>query len=126
MEKYTQASSGADNTLHSKEDEMRRMAGNRKSIVWLLVAALTIGTLVGCGGADGGTAGGAAGNEGTAQEEEQGTAIGRYVEKDVELNGNDLTDWNSRVTELEDGSLFLTDNSGFALRSQDNGANWTE
>lgn len=27
---------------------------NRKSIVWFLVAALTVGTLVGCGGADDG------------------------------------------------------------------------
>lgn len=107
---------------------MRRIAGNRKITVWLLAAALALGMLTGCGGADedGSTAGGTAGGSGAVQEEEQGTAIGRYVEKDVELNGNDLTDWNSRVVELEDGSLFLTDNSGFALRSRDNGANWTE
>ncbi|MDE7429502.1 MAG: extracellular solute-binding protein [Lachnospiraceae bacterium] len=100
----------------------------RKITVWLLAAALALGTLAGCGGADtdGGAAGGAAGSESTAREEGQGTAEGRYVEKDVELNGNDLTDWNSRVAEMEDGSLFLTDNSGFALRSRDNGASWTE
>ncbi|MBD5508059.1 MAG: carbohydrate ABC transporter substrate-binding protein [Lachnospiraceae bacterium] len=106
---------------------MRRKAGNRKSIVWLLVAALTIGTLTGCGAdADDGTGSGVAGSDSAGQEGEQGTARGRYVEKDVELNGNDLTDWNSRVVEMEDGSLLLTDNSGFALRSRDNGANWSE
>ena len=128
MEKYTPASFDIGDILHSKEEEMRRIAGNRKISVWLLVAALVFGTLTGCGGADadGGTAGGAAESGGAVQEEEQGTAMGRYVERDAELNGNDLTDWNSRVAEMEDGSLFLTDNSGFALRSRDNGASWTE
>ncbi|MDE7231575.1 MAG: hypothetical protein K2N37_00650, partial [Lachnospiraceae bacterium] len=103
---------------------MRRIAGNRKITVWLLVAALALGTLTGCGGTD--TDRGTTGGDGAAQEEGQGAARGRYVEKNVELNGNDLTDWNSQVSEMEDGSLFLTDNSGFALRSQDNGASWTE
>ena len=109
---------------------MRRMARDRKRkfTVWLLAAALTLGMLTGCGGtdADDGIVSGEAESGGTVRKEEQGTAMGRYVEKDVELNGNDLTDWNSRVTEMEDGSFFITDNSGFALRSRDNGANWTE
>ena len=128
MEKYTLVSLDAEDILHSKEDEMRRIAGNRKITVWLLAAALALGMLTGCGDtdADDGTAGSAAESDGAVQEEEQGTAMGRYVERDVELNGNDLTDWNSRVAEMEDGSLFLTDNSGFALRSRDNGASWTE
>ena len=130
MGKYTRTSLDAGDILHSKEDEMRRMARDRKRkfTVRLLAAALTLGMLTGCGGtdADDGTVSGEAESDGTVREEEQGTAMGRYVEKDVELNGNDLTDWNSRVVEMEDGSLLLTDNSGFALRSRDNGANWTE
>lgn len=103
---------------------MRGMARDRKITVWLLAAALALGTLAGCGGADGGTVGGAAGSGGAAQEEAQETAMGRYVEKSAALNGSGLTDWNSRITELEDGSLFLTDNSGFAIQSWDNGASW--
>ena len=52
--------------------------------------------------------------------------MGRYVEKDVELNGSVLTDWNSRLFKQEDGSLLLADNSGFILRSTDNGASFTK
>ncbi|MDE7248051.1 MAG: hypothetical protein K2N43_09215, partial [Lachnospiraceae bacterium] len=108
---------------------MRGMERGRKIAAWLLTVALALGMLTGCGGAasadaDSGTAGGAAGGNGAAREEEQETAMGRYVEKTAVLNGSGLTDWNSRITELEDGSLFLTDNSGFAIQSWDNGASW--
>lgn len=51
--------------------------------------------------------------------------MGRYVEKDVDLGGNALTDWNSRLFKQADGSFRLVDNSGFVLRSTDGGASWT-
>lgn len=51
--------------------------------------------------------------------------MGRYVEKDVDLGGNALTDWNSRLFKQADGSFLLADNSGFVLRSTDGGASWT-
>lgn len=105
---------------------MRGTGKDKRIAAWLLAVVLVLGMLVGCGStdADGGTAGGVLGSNGAAQEETQGTAMGRYVEKESGLNGNGLSDWNSRITELEDGSLFLTDNSGFALQSWDNGGSW--
>ncbi|MDE7247627.1 MAG: extracellular solute-binding protein, partial [Lachnospiraceae bacterium] len=108
---------------------MRGMERGRKITAWLLAAVLVLGMLTGCGGSAGTDETGQEGASGSNREmqgAEQGTAMGRYLEKDTELNGNDLTDWNSRVARMEDGSLFLTDNSGFALRSRDNGASWTE
>ncbi|MDE7176185.1 MAG: extracellular solute-binding protein [Lachnospiraceae bacterium] len=105
---------------------MRGSGKGKRIAAMLLAAVLLFGTLAGCSGtgSDSGTAGGVAGSAGSTQEEEQGTAMGRYVEKAAGLNGNSLSDWNSRVTELADGSLFLTDNSGFALQSWDNGGSW--
>ena len=107
---------------------MRGIKTGKKIAACLMAAALTAGMLAGCGGggsSDGGGADGTTGR-GEVQGEEQGTAMGRYVEKDVELNGSALTDWNSRLFRQEDGSFLLADNSGFVLRSTDNGASWTK
>ena len=102
--------------------EMRGIKLGKKILACLMAMALTAGTLAGCGGKDEG--GKEPGDENVAGKVEQGTAMGRYVEKDVELDGNALTDWNSRLFRQEDGSFLLADNSGFVLRSTDNGASW--
>ncbi len=99
----------------------------RAVAAYLLTAALAVGTLTGCGGSVGEN--GTEGTTNSGQEpgaEEQNNAMGRYVEKDVELNGSALTDWNSRLFRQKDGSLLLADNSGFVLRSTDNGASWVK
>lgn len=108
---------------------MRGIKTGKRIAACLMAVALTAGMLAGCGGGgslDGGGANGTTDREEGAQGEEQGTGMGRYVEKDVELNGSALTDWNSRLFKQEDGSLLLADNSGFVLRSTDNGASWTK
>ena len=102
--------------------EMRGIKLGKRILACLMAMALTAGTLAGCGGKDEG--GKEPGGEDAAGKTEQGTAMGRYVEKDVELGGNALTDWNSRLFKQEDGSFLLADNSGFVLRSTDNGASW--
>lgn len=109
---------------------MRSVKTGRKLAACLLAVVLAAGTLTGCGGKtdhtnDGGTSS-APDDEAAAQEDAQGTAMGRYVEKETDLGGNSLTDWNSRVFSMEDGSLLLSDNSGFVLRSKDNGASWVK
>lgn len=106
---------------------MRGIETGKKIAACLMAAILTAGMLVGCAGkgssdVGGGETEGDAGVNGV----EQGTVMGRYVEKDVELNGSALTDWNSRLFRQEDGSYLLADNSGFVLRSTDNGASWTK
>lgn len=59
------------------------------------------------------------------QNEEQRTAMGRYVEKEVELSYS-LSDFNGRLFQQKDGSLLLVDNSGFVLGSWDKGGTWIE
>ncbi len=102
---------------------MKGKKAGRRIAACLTAIALTAGMLVGCGksgvGAD--ADGNAADGSGAAQ----GEAMGRYVEKDVDLGGNALTDWNSRLFKQADGSFRLVDNSGFVLRSTDGGASWT-
>lgn len=96
-----------------------------RAAAYLLAAVLAVSTFAGCGGIESG--GGAEGTADSGNEKEAGeqnNAMGRYVEKDVELGGSSLTDWNSRLFRQEDGSFLLTDNSGFVLRSTDNGASW--
>ncbi len=100
----------------------KRMA---RAAACLLAAALTAGTLAGCGSSGSGT-GSITDSGKETGEEGQDNAMGRYVEKDVELGANSLTDWNSRLFHQEDGSLLLADNSGFVLRSTDNGASWVK
>lgn len=106
---------------------MRCMGRGKRSVVYLIVGALVAGMLTGCGGDDiGGTNLDSSGVNNTVSNEEDGqrTAMGRYVEQDVSLNGNSLSDWNSRVFRQEDGSLLLAVNSGFVMRSWDNGGSW--
>lgn len=92
---------------------------------YLLAAVLAVSTFAGCGGIEsGGEAEGTADSGNEKEAGEQNNAMGRYVEKDVELGGSSLTDWNSRLFRQEDGSFLLADNSGFVLRSTDNGASW--
>lgn len=106
---------------------MRRMGGRKRIVTYLIVVVLMVGMLTGCGGddigdmnADSSGVNSTVSNEGDGQR----TAMGRYVEQDVSLNGNSLSDWNSRVFRQEDGSLLLAVNSGFVLRSWDNGGSW--
>ena len=109
------------------EVDMRGRTIGKRLAACLLSVALAAGMLAGCGGKGSTEAGIGESKDGTdAGTDEQGTAMGRYVEKDVELNGSALTDWNSRLFKQADGSYLLADNSGFVLRSTDNGASWTK
>lgn len=107
---------------------MRRNKSGKRTVraaAYLLAAVLAVSTFAGCGGIEsGGEAEGTADSGNEKEAGEQNNAMGRYVEKDVELGGSSLTDWNSRLFRQEDGSFLLTDNSGFVLRSTDNGASW--
>lgn len=106
---------------------MRGRKIGKRLAACLLAVALTAGMLAGCGGKGSTEVVGGESQDGTnVGADEQGTAMGRYVEKDVELNGSALTDWNSRLFKQADGSYLLADNSGFVLRSTDNGASWTK
>ncbi len=122
---------GANHVMRfGMEVAMRGMKTGKRIAACLLAFALAAGMLSGCG-TKGGTDGGGGTTDSTTDGGEQqggnqGTAMGRYVEKDVELNGSVLTDWNSRLFKQEDGSLLLADNSGFILRSTDNGASFTK
>lgn len=106
--------------------------GNGKRLAaCLLAAVLTAGALTGCGGTGGGDTGSTgmsveSGDNGAVQgeEKEQGTAMGRYVEREISWNGSTLSDWNSRLFEMEDGSILLIENSGLVLRSWDKGGSW--
>ncbi len=101
----------------------------RKLTACLMVLVLTATLFTGCG-----TSGTEATNPDTpgadsetvTKENPDGIAMGRFVEQEVELGDNGLTDWNSRVFQQADGSLLLSDNSGFVLRSRDNGASWVK
>lgn len=106
---------------------MRRIRMGKRIAACLTAVMLAAGTLAGCGGRDVETADteNAAADAVTADgEEEQENGMGRFVEKKVSLGDDSLTDWNSRVFRQEDGSLLLADNSGFVLRSDDNGESW--
>lgn len=106
---------------------MKRMGRGKRIVAFLIVAVLVAEMLTGCGGDDiGSTNTDSSGVNSTVSNEGdvKRTAMGRYVEQDVSLNGNSLSDWNSRVFRQEDGSLLLAVNSGFVLRSWDNGGSW--
>ena len=122
---------GANHVMRfGMEVAMRGMKTGKRIAACLLAFALAAGMLSGCGTKGGTDCGGGTTDSttdgGEQQGGNQGTAMGRYVEKDVELNGSVLTDWNSRLFKQEDGSLLLADNSGFILRSTDNGASFTK
>lgn len=115
------------------ERKMRRLNITKRIAACLMALTLAAGSITGCGDSGAGTdnAGGSSVGstpavEETAQGDEQGTAMGRYVEKEADLGENSLTDWNSRVFPMTDGSYLLSDNSGFVLRSRDNGASWVK
>lgn len=106
---------------------MRGIETGKGIAACLIAVVLMAGMLAGCGGGGSSHGGGADRTTGRGEDtqgEERGNGMGRYVEKDVELNGSVLTDWNSRLFRQEDGSFLLADNSGFILRSTDNGASW--
>lgn len=112
---------------------MRRIKKSRGIAACLMAMVLISGSLTGCGGndvkvdnTDSSGTGSPPVSEEAAQGEAQGTAMGRYVEKEADLGENSLTDWNSRVFPMADGSFLLSDNSGFVLRSRDNGASWVK
>lgn len=111
---------------------MRGMKLGKRIAACLLAFAMTAGMLAGCGGgtetggSDDSGAGAASGKEEQAQDGGQENGMGRYVEKTADLGGSSLTDWNGRVFSMADGSLLLSDNSGFVLRSLDNGASWSK
>lgn len=87
-----------------------------RAAAYLLAAVLAVSTFAGCGGIEsGGEAEGTADSGNEKEAGEQNNAMGRYVEKDVELGGKSLTDWNSRLFRQEDGSFLLADNSGFVF-----------
>ena len=112
---------------------MKRFGMPKRIAACLLAMLLTVTTFIGCGtdstqtgSTDNGNTDKAPASGEAAQDETSETAMGRYVEKETDLGDNSLTDWNSRVFPMADGSFLLSDNSGFVLRSQDNGASWVK
>lgn len=107
---------------------MRRKTTKRLAAC-LMVLILTATLFTGCGkGGTGVTDPGTQkpDDQSVIEEEREGVAMGRFVEKEMNLGDNSLTDWNSRLFRQSDGSFLLADNSGFVLRSRDNGANWVK
>lgn len=106
---------------------MRKIKAAKRIAACLTALVLTAGALAGCGKDNADVVNREdEKNPGTVvEEEEQGTAMGRFVESKIALYENSLTDWNSRLFRQEDGSLLLADNSGFVLRSTDKGESWT-
>ncbi len=106
---------------------MRKIKAAKRIAACLTALVLTAGALAGCGKDNADVViREDEKNPGTVtEEEEQGTAMGRFVESKIALYENSLTDWNSRLFRQEDGSLLLADNSGFVLRSTDKGESWT-
>lgn len=108
---------------------MRQKQTGKKIQGYLLAAVLLTGTLTGCsmGGNPGNTGidGSLHQTDNDVQDGQQRTAMGRYVEKEVELSYG-LSDFNGRLFQQQDGSLFLVDNSGFVLGSWDDGGTWIE
>lgn len=107
---------------------MRRKTTKRLAAC-LMVLILTATLFTGCGkGGTGVTDPGTQkpDDQSVIEEEREGIAMGRFVEKEMNLGDNSLTDWNSRLFRQSDGSFLLADNSGFVLRSRDNGANWVK
>lgn len=107
---------------------MRRKT-TKKLAACLMVLILTATLFTGCGkGGTGVTDPGTQkpDDQSVIEEEREGVAMGRFVEKEMNLGDNSLTDWNSRLFRQSDGSFLLADNSGFVLRSRDNGASWVK
>lgn len=107
---------------------MRRKTTKRLAAC-LMVLILTATLFTGCGkDGTGVTDPGTQKPDGQSviEEEREGVAMGRFVEKEMDLGDNSLTDWNSRLFRQSDGSFLLADNSGFVLRSRDNGASWVK
>lgn len=106
---------------------------NRKTIMSFLLAASMVFTMAGCGrepgGADDGT--GSGGQNTDVSEEGQGkanggengpTAMGRYVEEEIDLSEQLIYPMDLCVR--EDGSMVITDAKAGALVSMDSGVTW--
>ncbi len=107
---------------------MRRKTTKRLAAC-LMVLILTATLFTGCGKGDTGVTDPGTqkpDDQSVIEEEREGVAMGRFVEKEMNLGDNSLTDWNSRLFRQSDGSFLLADNSGFVLRSRDNGASWVK
>lgn len=61
--------------------------------------------------------------EDQSDHEEENIAMGRYVETVTDLSGQ-LTGYNNRLYQLDDGSLIITDDYSDFLISKDNGVTW--
>lgn len=114
--------------------------GKRKILCLLLAAAMTF-SLIGCGGDDAGGAGGAAGaantgaastGDSTGAQTQNGnqantggqTAMGRYVEEEIDLS-EELSRTRSMCM-LEDGSIAILDASTGIFISRDQGTTWSD
>lgn len=62
------------------------------------------------------------GNTSSADASSEGTAMGRYVEKTIDLSGS--IDYASGIYQLEDGSLIIADMDRNFLMTKDNGESW--
>lgn len=114
--------------------KMKRMIHKRKYVgkrIFSAVLGLTLltGCLTGCGngGGDGTgqdrTQGGADGQ--STQQYEDGTAMGRYVEKTAEFgDGAGLSDNSNRLFKLDNGQMVITDAWYPFLISKDGGQKW--
>ncbi len=104
----------------------------KKMISLLLVAVLTA-SVAGCGSGDGETApngdsAGTAGSDGVqsasakGESEDGPVAMGRYVEKEIDLS--EQISYPMDMCRMEDGSLVIVDKRVGLLKSQDQGETW--
>lgn len=99
---------------------MRRKTTKRLAAC-LMVLILTATLFTGCGKDDTGVTDPGTqkpDDQSVIEEEREGVAMGRFVEKEMNLGDNSLTDWNSRLFRQSDGSFLLADNSGFVMETR--------
>lgn len=111
---------------------MKRKSKNK--FISLLLAAVLVFTLAGCGGNEGGGTGSGTNGAGTATEgkgqkenadgaEGQGV-MGRYVEEEIALPEEISNMAAANICRREDGSLVVLSHGNTYLTSNDNGATW--
>lgn len=117
------------------EDGMKRMMSNKnydgKRILSVVLGLMLLaGCLAGCGNDGGsgdgqdGAQGGSAGGQSTQQYEE-GTPMGRYVEKTAEFgDGAGLSDNSNRLFKLDNGQMVITDAWSPFVITKDGGQKW--